>query len=416
MPFSSAQVNAISIIPCVTGSLSVIGSLSIIYSICSDWKKKISRIYYRLLLPFSIFDVIFSFTVALGSLPAPEGSHNASWAKGNTATCTAQGFVNSIGYAATYYSASLSISFLLSIRFSKTEDWIKRHVEPYLHIIPTVLAIGPAIAGLPLGVFNWAGNKCWIAAHPLGCDYNDELVCTRGVGDNTVLFRWLAQGMWVMLAFVIVALSMIMIVWSVWTLERRMNARYSSTFDLRGSSSSTEGDLAVQQEMQRTRQIAMQALCYIMSFFLTWAWTYIDRTCMYETGDRPFFFLVIGQFFYPLQGFWNALIYHYRLTHATRRSARLRENAALRTRLSLEGITRQGTNSSQSKDHINLTDIVEREFPLTDSSKSDSSSKSSDSGRINPDNNESSDLENQDSSDYMSRSDKFMENLSSSSS
>ena len=65
MPFSSAQVNAISIIPCVTGSLSVIGSLSIIYSICSDWKKKISRIYYRLLLPFSIFDVIFSFTVAL---------------------------------------------------------------------------------------------------------------------------------------------------------------------------------------------------------------------------------------------------------------------------------------------------------------------------------------------------------------
>jgi len=274
-------------------------------------------------------------------------------------------------------------------------------VERYLHFIPVVLGIGPAIAGLPLQVFNWAGNKCWIAAYPLGCDYTDGLVCTRGIGENTMIFRWLAQGIWVALAFVIVASSMIMIVWSVWTLERRMNALYNSTFYSPGSASSDEGELAVQKEMQRTRQIAMQALCYIMSFFLTWAWTYIDRTCMYETGDRPFVFLVLGQFFYPLQGFWNALIYHYRLTYAKRRAIRLRESIELKTRLSIQRNARQ-SSTSRSRSGINMTDIAEHDFPLTDSSKSSS-------GRNSPGNSDSSDLENQDSSDRISRSDEFVE-------
>ncbi|KAI2490547.1 hypothetical protein MHU86_24025 [Fragilaria crotonensis] len=75
----------------ISGSVSLLGSLTIIYIIWRDRRKKLKFVYHRVLFAMSLIDCVASLNFAFGFLLVPQGIF---WgAQGNTASCEASGFL-----------------------------------------------------------------------------------------------------------------------------------------------------------------------------------------------------------------------------------------------------------------------------------------------------------------------------------
>jgi len=109
-----ALIRFIAYVPCATGPLSIVGSSLTLTSIARTKQTAASSpararrgrnqlsTYNRLMVGISIFDLIFSFGVTLGPLPLPSGTSRPgfpSLGRGNTQSCTFQGFLIYLGMA-----------------------------------------------------------------------------------------------------------------------------------------------------------------------------------------------------------------------------------------------------------------------------------------------------------------------------
>jgi hypothetical protein len=94
--FDSEAEKFLSILPMLTGFLSVLGSGWLIIEIVTT-KSKLYTVYNRLLLSLSIIDVFVSIAYMFSTIPSPKFSYEVIWAFGNIQTCTAQGFFIQLG-------------------------------------------------------------------------------------------------------------------------------------------------------------------------------------------------------------------------------------------------------------------------------------------------------------------------------
>ena len=103
---SQPQQLSLIVSPMITGTISIVASVTIVVSIFRS-EVKLSTIYRRFIFGMSSFDVIQSFANTLSSLPMPANS--AIWGSvGNDITCGMQGFMTVIGLCgAVLYSLSL---------------------------------------------------------------------------------------------------------------------------------------------------------------------------------------------------------------------------------------------------------------------------------------------------------------------
>ena len=129
----------------LSGLASLVGSLIIIYIIWRDRQKKLKCVYHRILFALSLTDCVASLNFAFGFLLVPIG--NFWGAQGNTASCEASGFLNTFFVSQIPYNFALAIYYLLIIRYRKSQEFVARNVEPYIH----VLALS-----MPMGVTFWA--------------------------------------------------------------------------------------------------------------------------------------------------------------------------------------------------------------------------------------------------------------------
>jgi hypothetical protein len=148
--YSVAQQAVLTLLPSFTGTLSVLGSIAIIYIILQDRKKKLSHVYHRLVFTMSCLDIFNSTNYALSSLVVPKGTPNVWGAHGTIATCSASGFIMQLGAVAVpLYSGCLALYYLMMIRYRVKERFIAKWVEPFMHIIafgyPLVSAIIPLL-------------------------------------------------------------------------------------------------------------------------------------------------------------------------------------------------------------------------------------------------------------------------------
>ena len=139
MTWNEAQIKALVVAPSITGCISSFASITLIISILQS-NLRLSTIYRRLVFALSIFDIISSIPITFSSLPMPAVT---LWGTiGNDVTCDLQAFFVSIGFIGVIlYSLSLSIYFLLVVRFDIPEAKIKKNVEPFLHAVPIVYSI-----------------------------------------------------------------------------------------------------------------------------------------------------------------------------------------------------------------------------------------------------------------------------------
>ena len=130
------QINTRGIIRRTTGSVSTIASTCLILHILHS-HHGLSTTYHRLVFGLCIGDTISSFASVLGSTMVPkEMNYFIPSAQGNTATCTAQGFLISVGNMVTnLYNCSICFYYLSIIRYNKKDEYTWFHGISILIII-----------------------------------------------------------------------------------------------------------------------------------------------------------------------------------------------------------------------------------------------------------------------------------------
>ena len=112
------QIKTYAIIHRITGSVSTIASTCLIVHILRS-HRGLSTTYHRLVFGLCIGDIMSSFAQALSSrtMAPREMNYLIPYAQGNTATCTAQGFLLNVGgFVANLYNCSICVYYLSIIR------------------------------------------------------------------------------------------------------------------------------------------------------------------------------------------------------------------------------------------------------------------------------------------------------------
>lgn len=231
----------------------------------------------------SCSDILASSIYFLGTWLVPKGTAGqygpVYGASGNQGTCIASGFFTQFSVCSPLYNGTLSLYYLLMIRFGWREDRLKR-IEPIIHGLTISFALGTAIAGVALNLYGSVEWLCWVTPQ-----------------ENTWLYRWLFLfvPLWFCVAFVSVVMR---VLW--WKVRQREQAvgRFSTT--------------AVQRmwgSQKKSTEIAVQGMLYIVSMYITWLFPSLQRVIELVAGKNYFVLQFFDAALLPLQGLFNALIY-----------------------------------------------------------------------------------------------------------
>jgi hypothetical protein len=368
MSLNKTQMKAFVVAPMVTGSMSFIASLTIIIMILRS-NVKLSTIYRRIIFGISVFDLLQSLSQIFSTVAMEQES--GMWAAiGNTTSCEFKTFFGTIGgCGAVLYSLSLTLYFLLVVKYDKSETVIKKKFEPYLHGVPILYSCGVSIYTLATKNFNQSGPTCWIDSRPSNCRNDSDVDC-ESIG-NPVILKWIAMGIPIFTVFI----GNCFILGLIWRRVRHQVLRsqmyrqslilpqrqsesqsrpqpvgtlstvQETTSPEKGQSSkrlfnylntsplcrSTKSALAQQHQndtnatsplaarlsrpsramVQRLRDISSRAYAYIVGYLMTYSFSIIFRLWQLKTPDVPFIVIMLARILYPLQGFFNVVIYTY---------------------------------------------------------------------------------------------------------
>mmetsp|Transcript_15331 Transcript_15331/g.21805 ORF Transcript_15331/g.21805 Transcript_15331/m.21805 type:complete len:391 (+) Transcript_15331:258-1430(+) len=286
-------------IPLLTGTLSVIGSGSILYSIWASRSTKLKDPQHRILGMMSIFDIFYSINKALTFLTYPAGLGVPAF--GNDATCNMQGFFIQFGYAAGCYNMVLSIYYYLSINWGMKKEEFAKVWEKVLHGIVIICHLSFAVIGLSIGLFNPTPGFCYITIGPYGCKANPDVSCPFEISA-----AWFYEGFgqaWIQLAYVVIVVTNLLIWLHVRRQEKEME-KYRTR-----SSVAAEQLSDMEKKSSYARSVFIQSMLYVGAFFLTWSWATIYHLVEWITGVRAQWITLLINTFVPLQGFWNSFIY-----------------------------------------------------------------------------------------------------------
>jgi len=367
---SKAKGVSLVVTPMLTGSLSFLASLTIIISILRS-EVKLSTSYRRLLFGLSVFDLFHSLGQALSSTPMPVGTFLLSF--GNDSTCITQAFISTLGLTGTIvYSLSLTVYFLLVVKYDVHDDTITTYVEPFLHAVPILYSSTISIYALVTKNYNLDDHvgSCIINPRPTADCYDNPSVECIGRGNPDVL-AWILCGT-IISIFVANCIMLVMIWLAVHFQVKKSQAyRYSWMTSSRvsepghtntGTTSSRFGTTAFsflstssrftsthattaraattrnqqQQEDGETEQVSSptsastvaerlyrpsrklretsnRAIGYVVGFLLTYTLALILGMIMIIRSSilPPFGIILLTKFFLPLQGFFNVIVYTY---------------------------------------------------------------------------------------------------------
>lgn len=362
------QELALAITPRVGAVLSIPSSMFIISEAISDHQKGKGTAIQRALVGMSVVDVLASFAWGLSTWAVPEGT--TPLARGNVVSCNFQGFLLQFAIGAPLYNCSLSLYYVLVIRYNWTNERLAK-IERFVHAFIITFTLGTSIAGLPLTMYNNFGTVCWVMGSPQECGNSSaspsENPCDRGDWAWVFGISLFYGPLWVCVLLTVIAMFMIYL-----HLRRtfRRNQRYifsergiPETTDERGASgrgctasrvsmvsifrpstmtqtSTHEGRVPPESEIsggvgsrdswlsafgrstrlqrsderERLRQhnkqnlFATQAILYSGSFFITWGPSTIWSVANWLNAGG-FSLDLAAALCEPLQGFLNMLIF-----------------------------------------------------------------------------------------------------------
>lgn len=155
----SPRAKMLSVIPHVTGGLSIFGSSTIILSVSLHPRRRAESTYHRLMMCMSCCDIISSFAYFVSTWALPQGI-NEGWgdpyffaAVGNEATCTAQGVAIQFGVVTALYNLALAVHYLLIVRWRISKQILRAKYDSFLRWTPPIVALGLTIPGIFLKAY-----------------------------------------------------------------------------------------------------------------------------------------------------------------------------------------------------------------------------------------------------------------------
>lgn len=290
------------LVPRISGSISAVSSSLIIYLIFRS-KAKLTTIYHRIMFGMSVADVMASTAMALTTLPMPTNDdpiwvgQPIFWEEqtklGNVQTCAVQGFAFYSGINIMFaYNGSLCGYYACAIAFRLQEEQIRKRIEPWIHGVPLIIGLAPAISISMHRMYMVTMNESW---------------CT--VGNNSGIHF---QTQILSMAFIIipctliwfVLISLILVIRRVWK-----NGRILDQANSHGDIHIVEEE-RIEEAHHNTKLIIAQSLGYFGAFLLTLTFPSVRN--IYQ-GSLSYASITnlnrLYLVFTPLQGFFNFIIF-----------------------------------------------------------------------------------------------------------
>jgi hypothetical protein len=225
----------------VFGSVSFIASSALAFHILRS-HDCLSTTYHRLVMGLSIADMMSSFAIALSTVMVPkEMNYFIPFARGNAASCYAQGFLIMVGYfTATMYNCCICCYYLSIIKYNKKDDYIKNKLEPWFHGVAVIFPIIDGIVILGLKGMNPDSNGAPVCFHafnnPPHCIGREDgflvdnftIPCGRGNGMGMKAFKKLNDVTPCLIGIVTIASTMISMYRTVLENEKKIQ-KYDSS-------------------------------------------------------------------------------------------------------------------------------------------------------------------------------------------
>ena len=358
-----------SVLSAVTGSISAISSLLIIYIILIS-KKSLKTVYHRIMFVLSFYDFMVSLAIAFSTLPMPKNMIYQQFeglVLGNQASCTAQGFFFIFGANGTAaYSSALMLYYFASIRLKRSELRIKNRWEPVFHFLSNLYAIYIGVSLLFTEAYNPTPLDSWCTAITLPWWCPRE----RDEEDGKCHLRaksgaYITRGVMVVgaaLIFVITIACLILVIHSVYRQEKMLGS-YTKTMARAGREDSRIGVL--KKDFTFTKKITKEAGMYFFAFFSTNMFVILNLFTGKQEyteegfpmpkltrGAMPIVHLTLR----PLQGFFNLCIFIYHKYDSLRRAEPEISSKDVFKRIFCEGET------EESEFIISSLSIVKREI------------------------------------------------------
>jgi hypothetical protein len=179
---SDGQEKILSLLPIMSGLLSISGSATIIYMTSRrggknehQRKRKKWTPYTRLLFGMSCCDIVGSVTLILTPFLLPAKTSQRVWSLGNDATCSVLGFLYQLSLSGMLYNAFLSFYFVLTARYGWKNKQFARTMEPAFHIVSIGYPLATATAGSIMDIYHEMelGQMCWITNYPENCEQDE---------------------------------------------------------------------------------------------------------------------------------------------------------------------------------------------------------------------------------------------------
>lgn len=325
-PFTTTMAGFI--VPIVTGLLSAFASVLILYVIFKS-PQKLSTTYHRIMAFMSIFDIIASVFIALGTIMMPSDNvyDFEGPMLGNQVTCQIQGWLVTFGSSggASLYMC-LSWYFVSKLAFRVDSKRIKKCFEPIMYLYSVFMSLFLASYYLSKDLLHPdpSHSYCTIAPYPEFCDENvwRWSLCEWGLNKKALDDKFQMKdivpvAIMVFTNLILVLIFMLIILWTVYDNHQKVKAacvQDSNNDRENNETSCIDDDIHTEiyiEQLRYSQVMSIQATMYIASFFLTWIFNIADS----GYGKFNYIMDALNATFFPMQGFWNMIIFIYDKTY-----------------------------------------------------------------------------------------------------
>ncbi|GFH52696.1 hypothetical protein CTEN210_09172 [Chaetoceros tenuissimus] len=336
-----------------SGAVSFICSSSLAYMIKANKEKGLKNPYRRLIFAISVADMMQSLSIVLGPFINDAAVSQARWAIGNEHSCRLNGLLLALGSTAVpLYSCSLSIYYYCKLYKKMTNERFWSNIERWMHIIIITSIAVMNIIALSLNLFNSGvnGSLCFYAAAPTGCAQNPEIYgeCNSSPHLGTVRIFTLISALTYVLCMALVVLFLSFLLWKIVATEKIFSMKANSTnvttakksdvakiekeITVKGNAmnitndvefinvdnnisstpnmpSETSGKDDSQMARAYRQEMSLQLILYSLSFLCTYLLLIVLQFILATNKDPTIVLWLIAQTLYPLQGFFNILVF-----------------------------------------------------------------------------------------------------------
>jgi hypothetical protein len=304
--FSDSQYIVLAIVGLLSSTLSILGSAIILNLLIRG--ERTGELYQRLVLGLSISDLFMSVSLFLQPFLTPKET-GYPLALGNSSTCKFLGFSYLFFISSYTYNCMLGIYFLAVVRYHASSQSIARCLEPWGHLFAfgAPIAIGSVSVRYDLLNANPFLGACTLFPTDHECTWKDGVECendsAHNVLNSTLDFYAISMG----------GIGLICTIFVRCTVRSLLKANLE--LDANRNVSETNQEI----QAKRIRTIGIQAVRYAFAYMVGLICVIVANVIegvfledsLEVLGDEPLYFAAIFMLwmFFPLQGFFNCLIY-----------------------------------------------------------------------------------------------------------